>query len=89
MTMEQVKRFIDGCMCISAHTLWQWLALCFVVASFLYAILCLLRPDYPSYELYTDELRKGLFRDKGREMRGKQLRLVVGKDRKVKETEIV
>jgi len=35
---------------------------------------------YPAYELYTDKLRTGLFgQDSGR-----QLRLVVGKDRKVK-----
>ncbi|KAK5118476.1 hypothetical protein LTR62_002991 [Meristemomyces frigidus] len=36
---------------------------------------------YPAYELYTDVLRKGIF---GGET-GKQLRLVVGRDRKVKE----
>ena len=35
---------------------------------------------YPAYELFTDGLRAGLFGD-----RGKQLRLIVGKDRKVKE----
>lgn len=34
---------------------------------------------YPCYELYTDVLRNGIF---GGE-KGKQLRLVVGKDRKV------
>ena len=37
--------------------------------------------DYPSYELYTDLLRKGIWGG----VQGKQLRLVVGKDRKVKE----
>ena len=37
--------------------------------------------DYPSYELYTDQLRDGVFGPKS----GKQLRLVVGKDRKVKD----
>lgn len=43
---------------------------------------CLIvRADYPAYELYTDVLRNGIF---GGE-KGKQLRLVVGKDRKVKE----
>lgn len=36
--------------------------------------------DYPCYELYTDVLRHGIF---GNE-KDKQLRLVVGKDRKVK-----
>lgn len=35
---------------------------------------------YPAYELYTDELRQGVLRGK----EGRQLRLVVGKDRKVK-----
>ena len=37
--------------------------------------------DYPAYELYTETLRNGIF---GGE-KGKQLRFVVGKDRKVKE----
>ncbi|KAK5141604.1 hypothetical protein LTR04_002536 [Oleoguttula sp. CCFEE 6159] len=37
--------------------------------------------DYPAYELYTETLRSGVFD----EQKGKQLRLVVGKDRKVKE----
>ena len=36
--------------------------------------------DYPSYELYTDQLRAGVFGPDS----GKQLRLIVGKDRKVK-----
>lgn len=40
---------------------------------------------YPCYELYTDVLRKGIFRDEA----GKQLRLVVGKDRKVKQVETI
>ncbi|KAK0290512.1 hypothetical protein LTR91_009408 [Friedmanniomyces endolithicus] len=35
---------------------------------------------YPAYELYTDRLRNGIFGDE----KDKQLRLVVGKDRKVK-----
>ena len=35
---------------------------------------------YPAYELFTDSLRAGVFGDKG-----KQLRLIIGKDRKVKE----
>lgn len=38
-------------------------------------------PDYPCYELYTDVLREGIFGDE----KGKQLRLVVGKDRRVKQ----
>ncbi|TKA51111.1 hypothetical protein B0A55_12541, partial [Friedmanniomyces simplex] len=36
---------------------------------------------YPAYELYTDTLRSGIFGDE----KGKQLRLVVGRDRKVKQ----
>ncbi|KAK3116809.1 hypothetical protein LTR53_002444 [Teratosphaeriaceae sp. CCFEE 6253] len=36
---------------------------------------------YPAYELYTDILRSGIFGDE----RGKQLLLVVGRDRRVKE----
>ncbi len=39
--------------------------------------------DYPSYELYIDLLRKGIWDG----AKGKQLRLIVGKDRKVKEVE--
>jgi D-glycerate 3-kinase len=38
---------------------------------------------YPAYELFTDALRSGVF--KGPESKGKQLRLIVGRDRKVKE----
>jgi D-glycerate 3-kinase len=40
-----------------------------------------MRSDYPAYELYTDVLRNGIFG--GEE--GKQLRLIVGRDRRVKE----
>jgi D-glycerate 3-kinase len=36
--------------------------------------------DYPAYELYTNVLRKGIYPEKGR-----QLRLIVGKERRVKE----
>jgi len=38
---------------------------------------------YPAYELYTDVLRKGIFRQTG-----KQLRLIVDKHRKVEEVEM-
>ena len=34
--------------------------------------------DYPAYDLYTETLREGIFEDKGR-----QMKIVVGKDRKV------
>jgi D-glycerate 3-kinase len=37
---------------------------------------------YPAYELFTDEVREGVLREKGK---GRQLRLVVGRDRKVRE----
>ena len=40
----------------------------------------LTKPDYPAYELYTEVLRKGIYPESGR-----QLRLVVGKDRRVKD----
>lgn len=36
--------------------------------------------DYPAYELYTEVLRNGIYPEPGR-----QLRLVVGKDRRVKD----
>lgn len=43
---------------------------------------------YPAYELFTDALREGIF--KGREdAAGRQLRLIVGKDRKVKEVILI
>ena len=38
-------------------------------------------PDYPAYELYTDVLRNGIFADE----KGKQLRMVVDKNRRLKE----
>ncbi|KAI1503976.1 P-loop containing nucleoside triphosphate hydrolase protein [Biscogniauxia marginata] len=41
---------------------------------------------YPAYELFTDKLRAGLFADK---KPGSHLRLVVGKDRRVKQTIII
>ncbi|KAI8633409.1 putative Uridine/cytidine kinase [Xylariaceae sp. FL1651] len=40
---------------------------------------------YPAYELFTENLRRGLFADKVR----CQLRLVVGKDRRVKQTIVI
>lgn len=41
--------------------------------------------DYPAYELYTDVLRAGIFPD----AKGKQIRLVVGRDRRVKAVHIL
>ncbi len=40
-------------------------------------------PDYPAYELYTDVLRRGIFDGE----KGKQLRLIVDKNRRVEEVE--
>ena len=42
---------------------------------------------YPAYELFTDALRTGVF--KGLDSKGKQLRLIVGRDRKVKEAILI
>lgn len=39
---------------------------------------------FPAYELYTDALREGVFKEM-EGMEGRQLRLVVGRDRRVKE----
>jgi len=41
--------------------------------------------DYPAYELYTDVLRTGIFPGE----KGKQLRLVVGRNRRVKYAEVI
>jgi len=55
----------------------------------LHTILYLQKPnrtaDYPAYELYSDVLRKGIYPGE----KGKQLRLVVGKDRRVKEVQAI
>ncbi|EXJ58149.1 hypothetical protein A1O7_05573 [Cladophialophora yegresii CBS 114405] len=40
---------------------------------------------YPAYELYTDTLRNGVFTGVKDDWRGRQLRLVVGEDRKVRD----
>ena len=65
MTDEQVKAFVDGCR----------------YPQFAVMLKMLRSQDYPSYELYTEQLRKGIFEGQT----GKQLRLIIGKDRKVKE----
>lgn len=41
---------------------------------------------YPAYELFTEDLRKGVFKGDP-EKKGSQLRLVVGRDRRVKSVE--
>ena len=38
---------------------------------------------YPAYELFTEGLREGVIKGKGKEVDGASLRLVVGRDRKV------
>lgn len=40
---------------------------------------------YPAYELYTDTLREGVFTGTRPDWQGRQLRLIVGQDRKVRE----
>lgn len=40
---------------------------------------------YPAYELYTETLREGVFKGTREDWEGRQLRLVVGEDRKVRE----
>lgn len=39
---------------------------------------------FPAYELFTENLREGMFAELGEEGKGRQLRLVVGKDRRVR-----
>lgn len=41
--------------------------------------------DYPAYELFTDRLRSGIFQNE----KGKQLRLVVRKDRTVIDSVVI
>lgn len=40
---------------------------------------------YPAYELYSDGVRAGVFKDRP----GHQLRIIVGKDRQVKDTAVI
>jgi D-glycerate 3-kinase len=42
-------------------------------------------PDYPAYELYTEPLRCGIFT----QQQGAQMRLVVGRNRKIKAVEVI
>jgi D-glycerate 3-kinase len=44
---------------------------------------------YPSYELYTNVLREGVFKKQGVEGKGRQMRLIVGDDRKVREVIVI
>ncbi len=46
--------------------------------------------DFPAYELYTDQLRRGAIRIKGRDGdEAVQLRVCVDKDRRVKDVQRV
>ena len=73
MTDAQVVKFVNGCE-YQEHAM------------------CALRPrvdtdweaDYPAYELYTEVLRQGIFDGE----KGKQVWLVVGRDRKVTNVQI-
>lgn len=65
MTDEEVSKFVDGCWSTFNH-----------ISTHLLTEL-----DYPSYELFTEQLRAGVF--EGR--KGSQLRIVIGKDRNIKE----
>jgi D-glycerate 3-kinase len=44
--------------------------------------------DYPAYQLYTAQLRRGIFGSDGASQ-GRQLRLVVGRDRRVMEVVVI
>lgn len=88
MTDSQVINFVNGCkFCrllnfppafILPSTLLYWKGKQYVWNEL--GLIAYLTKDYPAYELYTETLRAGIFKDE----KGKQLRLVVGKDRRVK-----
>jgi D-glycerate 3-kinase len=44
---------------------------------------------YPAYELFTEGVREGIFNGKGEDRKGCQLRVVVGRDRSVKESMVI
>lgn len=71
MSDQQVVNFVNGCRSSTcpSHTL-------------VHGLTC---TDYPSYELFTETLRSGIFKNKNR----KQLRIVIGKDRKVVHSEVI
>lgn len=71
MSDEKVIDFVNGCM----KTLSRFQT---SVEHELTSVL-----DYPAYELYTEVLRNGIFGDD----KGKQLRLVVDKSRRVKDVQ--
>jgi len=73
MTDEQVVQFVNGCQ----------LALLMIASLYHEASSSNNSADYPAYELYSDTLRAGIFYGE----KGKQLRFVLGRDRKVKQIE--
>lgn len=79
MTEEQVNHFVDGCSYLQIN---RNSATASNTVS----------PDYPSYELFTETLREGVFKSAAHrsevspsEARGRQLRLVVDRNRRVQE----
>lgn len=73
MSVEQVNHFVDGCMFTLHHSRSTTNL-----------------PDYPSYELFTETLREGVFKPSDpstspSDWQGRQLRLVVNKDRRVQD----
>jgi D-glycerate 3-kinase len=81
MTVEQVNHFVDGCMYKLLEPIEHWQV---------HGII-LTRIDYPSYELFTETLREGAFKPashismSGSDWQGRQLRLVVNRNRRVQE----
>lgn len=78
MTEEQVNHFVDGCQYLSR------------LGSSLIALTIVSLQDYPSYELFTETLREGAFKlqntsTDNSDWQGRQLRLVVNRDRRVQE----
>ena len=74
MTDEQVKAFVDGCQ--SDPRSFVMLRCKTDVTD--------IGVDYPSYELYTEALSNGIFGGPT----GQQLRLTVGKDRKIQDVRV-
>lgn len=80
MTEEQVNHFVDGCSLLFKLIIVGSGANCS-------------SPDYPSYELFTETLREGVFKPavhhpvtaSSSDWQGRQLRLVVDRNRRVQE----
>jgi D-glycerate 3-kinase len=79
MTEEEVNHFVDGCSYLNRRH-----------ATGFGADHSFSNPDYPSYELFTETLREGVFKPHNSpadtsDWQGRQLRLVVNRDRRVQE----